>query len=124
MAREAIVSNQILALFEVREGEKKKSFTLDQISAQLNHLTWESIKAALNRLRGHDGVPKQIRAARYLSAVGHGGRSQPVFELGSAPDAPREEQYTQINDETIRRVKRIRNLQEERRMHKELADFY
>ncbi len=124
MGRTATIGAQILDLFEVEDGQAKKRLSLTQLYTLLAELPVTSIRSSLQRLRGGDGNAKQIRVVSYLTQAGHGGNYLPIFELGSEPDVPREEQYVENNDEMIRRAKRIRVLQEERAMKKELADWF
>jgi hypothetical protein len=121
MARVSPVGDQILELFQAAEGAPKKRFTLKQLQDILDFLDPQAVKSALERLRGMDGAVKRLRAVGYQLQVGHGGKPMPILELGAEADVPRTEAY--IEDpaaELARRASRLRALQEERRLQKEL----
>lgn len=120
MARDGTARARILALFETKEGEPKKRFTLTELYEHLPDVGESTIKGALQRLRGNDGCTKELRAVGYMGQSGNGGLPQPILELGNAPDVPREEQYVQTNDQLIRRTKDLRRKQEEMRLKREL----
>jgi hypothetical protein len=108
-------------LFQAAEGAPKKRFTLKQLQDILDFLDPQAVKSALERLRGMDGAVKRLRAVGYQLQVGHGGKPMPILELGAEADVPRTEAY--IEDpaaELARRASRMRALQEERRLQKEL----
>jgi hypothetical protein len=113
MARDGTVGAQILALFEAKDGEPAKRFTLNELFRALPGSPESSIKSAVKRLRGGDGSEKKLRAVGYMSQATGAGLPEPILELGSEPDVPREEKYVVPNDELIRRRKELRRKQEE-----------
>jgi hypothetical protein len=123
MGRYSTIGNKILECFQVGEGQtEKKRLSLSQIRTQLSDISETSIKSAMDRLRGGDGALKRLRVVGYLTQVGHGGRSLPVFELGSDPDVPRTEEYVEDQSEEIARRRRdIRRALEDRDLQRQLA---
>jgi hypothetical protein len=122
MARVSPIGDQILELFEAEAGKPKKRFTLKQLQDILDHLDPMAVKHALDRLRGQDGAEKRLRAVGYVTQVGHGGKAMPILELGGEADVPRTEEYVEDGAaEIARKASRLRALQEDRRLQKELA---
>jgi hypothetical protein len=121
MARSSPVGEQILALYKQEEGKPAKRFTLRQLQDILDHLDPQSVKSALERLRGMDGGTRQLRAVGYATQVGHGGKPQPILVLGTEPDVPKTEEFvedTSLAD--IRRLNEKRARHQQRMVQKEL----
>jgi hypothetical protein len=121
MGREATVGNQILELFEVAVGPEKRRFSLQQIYAILDHLDPQSVKSALDRLRGQDGGTRRLQVVGYLTQQGHGGLPMPVFTLGTDPDVPRTDEYVEDTSAVARRrLNELRRRHSERQVLKDL----
>ncbi len=121
MTRASPIGDQVLELFEAEEGQPKKRFTMRQIQDILDHIDPIGIKSAMERLRGQDGGIRRLRAVGYLMQSGNGGRAMPILELGTEDDVPRTDAYIEDPAADIaRKASRMRALQEERRLQKEL----
>lgn len=121
MARSSPVGEQILALFQTTEDKPAKRFTLRQLQDILDYLDPQSVKSALERLRGQDGGTRQLRAVGYATQVGHGGKPMPILVLGTEPDVPKTEEFVEDSSaELIRRHKRLREQAESLRLKREL----
>jgi hypothetical protein len=120
--RKSIIGPQILAVFQVEEGQPKKRLSLSQIQDALPDVLETGVKYALERLRGGDGAEKQIRVVGYQTQVGHGGKPLPIFELGTDPDVPRTDEYVEdMSAEIARRARDVRRKRELMALQKELA---
>ena len=114
-APEEKLTVRIMALFETR-----RDLTIPAILAILPDEDPDTIKNAVNTLRGKSGV-KRLRVKSYIKIAGRAGLEVPVLEVGSAPDVEKCVDNIEVNDDAIKRARWVREQREELRLKRELA---
>lgn len=114
-APEEKLTVRIMALFETR-----RDLTIPAILAILPDEDPDTIKNAVNTLRGKSGV-KRLRVKSYIKIAGRAGLEVPVLEVGSAPDVEKSVDNIEVNDDAIKRARWVREQREELRLKRELA---
>jgi hypothetical protein len=109
------LTTRIMALFETR-----RDLTIPAILAILPDEDPDTIKNAVNTLRGKSGV-KRLRVKSYIKIAGRAGLEVPVLEVGSHPDVEKSIDNIEINDDAIKRARWVREQREELKLKRELA---
>ena len=116
-APEEKLTVRIMALFETRA-----LLTVSEIFELIRGEDPDSVKGAIYRLRGKGGK-KQLRVKSYIKIAGRAGLEVPVLEVGSHPDVEKSIDNIEINDDLIKRARRVREQREELRLKRELANL-
>lgn len=112
---EQTLTDKILALFK-----EHNSLNLSEIQKLLSNENPASVKEAVSRLRGKGGV-KRLRVKGYVKISGRAGLEVPTLEVGNHPDIEKTVDSIEINDEVLRRARRVRKQREEHKYKKEMA---